>query len=290
VSSPENGPNDDAPAKPDAAQTQDGRTVARRAIVATAAVYLGYAALGLVGLPGDIRYLALIASFYFVPQLMLRGDVARQERYQVGPGSVVPRFSRRGVRLAAFAALTIFPPFCLAFFAFYARVCPGNLDLLQPVLWLESLTPAAGGLERYLHRLCAPHAGGFWPEQLRLPTDWLAYGGLGTLLAVAVEVFAVALPEEVFHRGYLMSALEERFPPRARVFGVQFGLAAVLSSLMFAVGHLVGLAEVARLATFFPAMLFAWLWRKSNSLWAPALFHAGSNLLMAILIASTFPR
>jgi membrane protease YdiL (CAAX protease family) len=87
-----------------------------------------------------------------------------------------------------------------------------------------------------------------------------------------------------------MSALEERWPPRRRVFGVPFGLAAVLASLLFAVGHLVGMAELARLATFFPALLFSWLWRRCGSLWAPALFHAGSNLLMAVLIASTFPR
>jgi hypothetical protein len=110
------------------------------------------------------------------------------------------------------------------------------------------------------------------------------------LAAAAIELLAIALPEEVFHRGYLMSALEERWPPRRRVFGVPFGLAAVLASLLFAVGHLVGMAELARLATFFPALLFSWLWRRCGSLWAPALFHAGSNLLMAVLIASTFPR
>ena len=50
-----------------------------------------------------------------------------------------------------------------------------------------------------------------------------------------------------------------------------------------------GMAEVARLATFFPSLLFSWLWRGSGSLWAPALFHAASNLLMAVLLASTFP-
>jgi membrane protease YdiL (CAAX protease family) len=35
--------------------------------------------------------------------------------------------------------------------------------------------------------------------------------------------------------------------------------------------------------------VFAWLWRRSDSLWAPALFHVGSNLLMDVLLASTFP-
>ncbi len=125
---------------------------------------------------------------------------------------------------------------------------------------------------------------------LYIPTSWVEYYGGGALYRVAIAVFAVALPEEVFHRGYLMSALEKHWPARHKVFGVPFGWAAILSSLIFAVGHLVGEASTDRLATFFPALAFAWLWRRSGSLWAPALFHAASNLLMEILLASTFPN
>ena len=36
------------------------------------------------------------------------------------------------------------------------------------------------------------------------------------------------------------------------------------------------------------ALVFAWLWRRSGSLWAPALFHMAANLLMELLLASTF--
>jgi len=261
-----------------------------RALAATAGLYGVYAVLGLVGLNADLRYLVLVGAFYFLPQWMLKHDEARQAKYQVGPGGVVPPWDWRGAKVAAVMALLVFPPFVLGFFWFYQQVCSGDLSLLRPVIAVESWTPAQGGLETYLGRLCRAHGGGFWPASIRLPADWLAYGGLGTLLAVAVEVFAIALPEEVFHRGYLMSALEELWPPKARVLGVQIGLGAVMASLLFAVGHLVGMAEVSRLATFFPALLFSWLWRKSNTLWAPALFHAASNLLMAILLASTFPR
>ena len=82
---------------------------------------------------------------------------------------------------------------------------------------------------------------------------------------------------------------EERWPAKRKIAGVAFGWAAVLSSIMFAVGHMVGEAQTHRLGTFFPALIFAWLWRKSDSLWAPAIFHAGSNLLMQVLLASTFP-
>lgn len=266
------------------------KQIAQRALLATAALYGVYAILGLVGLHADLRYLVLVGAFYFLPQWMLKDDEPRQERYQVGPGGVVPPWDWRGAKVAGVMALCVFPPFVLAFLWFYQQVCSGDLTLVSPVVAVESLTPAQGGLERYLGRLCRAHGGGFWPETIRMPADWLKYGGLGALLAVAVEVFAIALPEEVYHRGYLMSALEEWWPPKARVLGVRIGLGAVVASGLFAVGHLVGMAEVSRLATFFPALLFSWLWRRSNTLWAPALFHAASNLLMAVLLASTFPR
>jgi membrane protease YdiL (CAAX protease family) len=266
-----------------------GRAIARQALLVTAALYVGYGLLGLLPVPADARYLALVAAFYFLPGIMLRRDPERQRRWQVGPERVIPPWSWAGARLFAVVAAVVFPIFVLGFFFFYARVCEGDMRLLAPVLWVEELTPWAGGLEGFLGRLCRAHDGGFWPEALRLPAEWLRYGGLGLPLAVAVELFAIALPEEVFHRGYLMSALEERWPPRRRILGAPLGLAAVVASLAFAVGHLVGMAEAARLATFFPALVFSWLWRRSGSLWAPALFHAASNLLMAVLIASTFP-
>lgn len=268
----------------------NGRRIALRAIAVTAAVYGGYGLLGLAGLPGDLRYLALVAAFYFLPSAVLRRDPERQRRYQVGPRGVIPPWRWGGLRWAAIVTLVVFPPFVLGFFWFYARVCPGDTSLLSPVLAVENITPWAGGLERYLERLCRPHDGGFWPGGLRVPADWQRYGGLGGVLAVAVELFAIALPEEVFHRGYLMSALEELWPPKRRILGARLGLAAVVASLLFAVGHLVSMAEVARLATFFPALVFSWLWRRSGSLWAPALFHTASNLLMSVLLASTFPH
>lgn len=278
---------------PRAAATVDpamARRRANQAIGITFAVYGTYGVMGLLPLQPDLRYLLLVAAFYFVPQLMLRGDPSTQARWQVGPGGVIPTLERRGLRWAAIAMLVVFPVFVLGFWWFYARVCAGDTAVLSPVTFLEGLTPWAGGLERYLQRLCRGYGGSFFPTEWHVPVEWMAWGGLGVVLAIAIEVFAIAMPEEVFHRGYLMSALEDRWAPRYRVLGVPLGIGAVLASLLFALGHLVGMAEVARLATFFPALVFSWLWRRSGSLWAPALFHAASNLLMGVLLASTFPR
>jgi len=286
-------PNADAPSPSDGLPRRP--ELAKQALLVTAALYGTYALLGLVGLPGDLRYLALVAAFYLLPGWLLRRDPARARAYDVGPDGVIPRWSWRGASWAALMMLVVFPPFVLGFLWFYAEVCDGRLGVLSPVLWAESLTPAAGGLERYLGRFCrtyfgAGEDGGLFPPGVRLPDSWVAYAYLGILLELAKELFTIALPEEVFHRGYLMSALEERWPPGRRILGAQIGIAAVLASLVFAMGHLVGELALARLATFFPSLVFSWLWRRSGSLWAPALFHAASNLLMSVLLASTFGR
>lgn len=275
---------------PDTRLGDPARNPVTVALLACLVVYGGYLVLGLVGLPGEVRSLGLIAAFYFLPGWILRRDPERQRRYQLGPDGPLPVWTRRGWWVALVAILLVFPPFVLGFEWFYGRVCPGDLSLLRPVLWVEAKTPLAGGLEPFLERLCRGHNGSAWPDALRVPAAWVKWGGLGGLYAAAYGLFAVALPEEVFHRGYLMSAFEERWPPRRRVFGVPFGWGAVASSLIFALGHLVAMAQLGRLATFFPSLVFAWLWRKSGSLWAPALFHTASNLLMDVLIASTFPR
>jgi membrane protease YdiL (CAAX protease family) len=281
-------------AEPDPAVVKRART----AIVATVALYAAYGVLRLVPVLGPWAGVGLVAAFYFLPGWLLRQEPEVQARYEVGPDSPVPPWSWRGARVAALAVLVVFPPFALVFWWFYAHVCAGDLRVVAPVLWGESLTPWAGGLQKFLGSLCRGHAGGFWPDGVHLPPEWTAWVGsawLGfdvapnVLLVVAEGVFAVALAEEVFHRGYLMGALEDRWPPKRSVFGVKLGWGAVLSSLLFAVGHLVSMAQVARLATFFPALLFAWLWRRSGSLWAPALCHAAANLLMDLLLKSTFP-
>jgi len=281
-----------APPEPEAAEAPSSTAVrvrARQAILSTCLVYLGFGVMGLVPGLAEIRGLALVAAFYFLPGWLLRDRPAVQERYQVGPEGPVPRWSTRGAKVAALAALLVFPPFVIGFWWFYAQICGGDLSWISPLSWVEAQTPLHGSLDTFLNRLCRHHDGGFFPEALRLPARWTAYYGFGFLYELAVGLFAIALAEEVFHRGYLMSALDDRWPPTRRYFGVKLGWGALLSSLLFAVGHLVSMAQLGRLATFFPGLVFAWLWRRSGSLWAPALFHTASNLLMDLLLASTFP-
>ena len=94
---------------------------------------------------------------------------------------------------------------------------------------------------------------------------------------------AVALPEELFYRGYLQATLEERWAPQQRCLGVKVGIAAVVTAALFALGHFLGEYNIVRLGPFFPALLFAWLRNRRGSLWGAVLFHALANILGQVL-------
>lgn len=97
------------------------------------------------------------------------------------------------------------------------------------------------------------------------------------------ELFGVALPEELFYRGYMQAALKRVFKKRIRIFGAQMGWDVVLTAFLFAIGHLITIPQVFRLAVFFPGLLFGYLRERTDSLVAPTLVHALSNCLMYTL-------
>jgi uncharacterized protein len=100
---------------------------------------------------------------------------------------------------------------------------------------------------------------------------------------VATQIVAIALPEEMFYRGYLQSALQRRWPAQRLWFGGSLGLAVLVSSAIFALGHLVTIPHPARLSVFFPSLLFGWLRSRTHGVGAGVLFHAACNLLALYL-------
>ncbi len=89
---------------------------------------------------------------------------------------------------------------------------------------------------------------------------------LGTL--VFRQAILVALPEEVFFRGYLYDVFEEKgWEP------------VTATSLLFAAGHLVIHASAYRALTFFPALLFGWGRKKSGNIHVPVCLHLLFNLI-----------
>jgi CAAX protease family protein len=93
---------------------------------------------------------------------------------------------------------------------------------------------------------------------------------------VILQLFLVAVPEEVFFRGYL----QEKIGNDLR------GVLAV--SLLFAIGHFVtgciggglGGASCAKtLLTFFPSIVMGYVYATSGTLWGNIMFHFLSNIV-----------
>ena len=165
---------------------------------------------------------------------------------------------KQGLITAVAAVGVIFPIFTLGYFAFYEIACNGSV--------LAHLVP---------RNMCSRYGG---LAGLHLPE-------LTWKLAefCAVQLVVVALPEELFFRGFLLGLLEHRFPPKRRILGGGVGLALVLSALAFALIHLPKDGDPRALATFFPGLLFGWMRSATGSILASTLTHAASNILIRFL-------
>jgi uncharacterized protein len=165
---------------------------------------------------------------------------------------------KRGLVTAAAAIAIIFPIFVAGYFVFYEVACHSKL--------LAHLVPRG---------MCGQY-GGFAALHVPAPTWALAEFCL-------VQMLVVALPEELFFRGFLLGLLEKRFPPKRRILGGGVGLALVLSSLAFAIIHIPKDGDPRVLATFFPGMLFGWMRSATGSILASTVTHGASNILIRLL-------
>ena len=93
------------------------------------------------------------------------------------------------------------------------------------------------------------------------------------------QLVVVALPEEAFFRGYLQTALDRAWDRRIEILGAKIGPALLLSSALFALGHLATIPHPARLAVFFPSLVFGWMRARTGGIGAGVAFHAMCNLL-----------
>lgn len=107
---------------------------------------------------------------------------------------------------------------------------------------------------------------------------------LDALNEVFGQLVIIALPEEAFYRGYLQSRLDEALPgPRLRIFGASIGPALLVTSVVFALGHVATIREPARLAVFFPSLVFGFLRQRTRGVGAGIAFHALCNIFSEIL-------
>lgn len=92
------------------------------------------------------------------------------------------------------------------------------------------------------------------------------------------QLFLVALPEEIFFRGWLQNRLKRVFERRWSVLGVGVGWGWILTAALFAAAHSVIFYQWWHFAIFFPGLVFGWLREKTGTITAPTLFHCVSNL------------
>jgi uncharacterized protein len=104
------------------------------------------------------------------------------------------------------------------------------------------------------------------------------------------QIALIALPEEVFYRGYLQTRLDDAWPPRIRVLGASIGPSLLVTSAIFAVGHLLTIHDAGRLAVFFPSLVFGWLRARTGGVGASVAFHASCNIFSATLLQAYGPH
>jgi len=103
--------------------------------------------------------------------------------------------------------------------------------------------------------------------------------------SAADQVLAIALPEEFFFRGYLQTECDRVFGTPYRVLGAGCGPGLPLAAAVFAACHIL-FGGPARLIVFFPALLYGWLRARTSTIAVPVAYHALSNLLMSVMVAS----
>lgn len=240
-----------------------------RALVATWAVCIG--ALAVAKLASLVEPTGLLAGnlagvaallFVALPERRIHDRGERWSAYGMPWwGAASGRTWRawsRGLLVALAVCAVVFPLFFAVFWA-YGRILPH--------------------LPRELASVLAPYASPSAPR-LRFPPRF-------GLLAL-VQVLVVALPEELFYRGWMQTSWARSAPARGvRVLGARLGAGFLATQALFALGHLVVL-QPWRLATFFPGLLFGWLRERTGDVAASVVLHALSNLFLATLEASFY--
>ena len=105
------------------------------------------------------------------------------------------------------------------------------------------------------------------------------------LMLVGYHLFFVAIPEELFYRGYIQTRLDEVFRPKWTIFGAKLGWGWIITCVIFAIGHSLVVFQWWHFAIFFPSLVFGWMRARTGGIIAGALFHAWSNIGVSTLDA-----
>jgi uncharacterized protein len=169
---------------------------------------------------------------------------------------------KKSLTYTVIGIIVLYPLFTLLFVAFYEIACSSQ--------FLANFAPRG---------MCARYGG---LAGIEAPTF-----DLKLLEFAAIQFVVVALPEELFFRGFLLGLLEKHYPPKRRFLGGGIGKALVITALMFALIHLPKDGDPRALVTFFPGLFFGWLRSSTGSILGPTIAHGFANILIRVLEQST---
>lgn len=95
---------------------------------------------------------------------------------------------------------------------------------------------------------------------------------------ILYQLVLVSFPEEFFFRGFMQESLNKILPAKRKLFGVPFGLSAIIVSAVFALSHSLITLQWWHGFIFFPALVFSWLKDKTGTIWTAVFFHGACNL------------
>jgi membrane protease YdiL (CAAX protease family) len=212
--------------------------------------------------------LAFLAATYFFA--LRRDDPSDPKHYGLALGGLLEPEPLRGGRLlrdggrallwALGIGLIVLPPFWIGYLLWWKP--PGPFLPVPPQL------PVDDELARVLVAV--------FPKGAGAAIAAYVHHVLGQLLVIG-------LPEEAFYRGYLQTAFDDVWRPRWRVLGALIGPGLLVTSVLFALGHVLTKVDPNRLAVFFPSLLFGWLRARTGGIGAPIALHALCNLFASFL-------
>jgi membrane protease YdiL (CAAX protease family) len=145
---------------------------------------------------------------------------------------------------------------------------------IRLLLWASFLILPSAFLVIWLLKLCGINSP--LQQSIGLQSRWTYW--------IVYQFLYVAITEEVFFRGYLQSniiVLLRKLMNKQR--RVRRYTAVFVSALCFAAAHVVILSQIAGILTFFPGLVFGWLFLRTRSLVAPVLFHGLANTCYCLI-------
>ena len=113
-----------------------------------------------------------------------------------------------------------------------------------------------------------------------------AWPGMSLFQIIVYNLAVIAFFEELFFRGYLFGRFEEASRHIFNADRIIFWAPVTATAFLFGAVHVAVDLDPARMAVFFPGLLFGWLRAKTGSLVAPIASHATANVVVDLLIRS----